>query len=138
MTAMEFPWRMLPPTNSLPPLRCPWPAGLEGDDIGLREFGVVGGLKSVGAKGSWGRAAPGLKVKAGRASVLEGPRPISGEGMGDLERGSIADKGLLLMTGPVAVERGEVEARRGGKTKCGFGGGISCRLDCVGEAVGFA
>lgn len=33
MTVMESPVRMLPPTNSLPPLLWPWPPGLEGDGM---------------------------------------------------------------------------------------------------------
>ena len=67
MTAMELPSQILPPTNSLPPRRCPWPIGLDGDGIALAEFGVIGGLRIVIDSGSVGKVAPGLKLNCGSA-----------------------------------------------------------------------
>lgn len=63
------PLRMLPPTNSLPPLRCPWPEGRAGTNLGeLGADGDCGGLKNiVSGPGVGGKAAPGLNEKDGRA-----------------------------------------------------------------------
>jgi hypothetical protein len=63
------PLRMLPPTNSLPPLRCPWPEGRAGTNRG--EFGAdgdCGGLKNILSGAGVGvKEAPGLNEKDGRA-----------------------------------------------------------------------
>lgn len=79
MTAMELPSRMLPPTNSLPPLRWPWRTGLEGEGIALGECGDVGGLRRTGELRLGGSEAPGLKLKSGRAWRLGGPSSRAGK-----------------------------------------------------------
>lgn len=127
VTVMESPLRMLPPTNSLPPLRWPWP-GLEGDDIDLGDevcgdSGDIGGLRRAAFE-SPVMLAPGLKLKFGRAAGRPG-LPVEGVGsLGPLmARGSMAEAGLR----PVALEN-DVGADAGafaGKTKGGRGlGGI--------------
>jgi len=72
VTVIESPERMLPPTNSLPPLRCPTPVGREGDGTSLGDTGGGdnGGLRSELVSGD--SEAPGLNVKLGSAGDLEG------------------------------------------------------------------
>lgn len=66
---MASPSRILPPTNSLPPLRCPWPEGRVASNRG--EFGAEGdrgGLRNMfSGNGVGGKEAPGLNEKAGSA-----------------------------------------------------------------------
>jgi hypothetical protein len=120
VTVIASPSRMLPPTNSLPPLRCPRPAGRFGANRG--EFGAegdCGGLRNtLSNPGVGGREAAGLNEKAGRAGDREGPFPSSAP---DCET-SMADRGRL----PVAREKeegAEEDEGRAGKTNGGFGGG---------------
>lgn len=68
MIAIELPSRILPPTNSLPPRRCPCPAGRNGDGRALAEFGVIGGLRAVVDSRPVDKAAPGLKLNCGSAA----------------------------------------------------------------------
>jgi hypothetical protein len=70
MTAIELPSRSRPPTNSLPPLRWPAPAGRNGEAMAFGETGELGELKSSGDS-AWGdKSAPGLNEKLGRATGL--------------------------------------------------------------------
>lgn len=73
VTVMESPERMLPPTNSLPPLLCPGPTSLEGDGTSLGDTGggESGGLSNV-VLVSGDSEAPGLNVKFGSAGDFEG------------------------------------------------------------------
>lgn len=93
ITAIELPSRIRPPTNSLPPRRCPCPAGRLGDG---RPFGVLGDTEGFSKKGDWiscGSEAPGLKLKVGNAarpdtSVLsiDSPNECVGDSMADIGR----------------------------------------------------
>lgn len=103
-TVIESPARMFPPTNSLPPLRCPVPilAGIVLGDSGTA--GDCGGLKKeFSAIAGDGRDAPGLKEKAGSAGdlglVFSFSEAIATIGSGS----SIVDRGRL----PVARENDE-------------------------------
>lgn len=125
VTVIESPDRMLPPTNSLPPLLCPTPVGLEGEGTSLGETGGGdrGGLRRELVSGD--SEAPGLNVKLGSAGDFEG-RSAGSAFMLKVDRPwvSIADSGRR----PVALEKEDgAEADEGlaGKTKGGFGrGGI--------------
>lgn len=138
MTAIEFPSRSRPPTNSLPPLRWPWPGGRFCEGPVRGELGVIGGLRSMGELGSGGRDAPGLKLKTGRATDLRALSVSSGGRLKDESWGSMADAGRR----PVAREKDEGAeegaSKRMGKVKAGFGGGPSawCAAWRVGEADG--
>lgn len=130
---MASPSRMLPPTNSLPPLRCPWPVGRVGSSRGeVGADGDCGGLRNMfSGPGVGGKEAPGLKEKAGsagdRTAGLSSPTIA---GAAEL-RGSIADRGRL----PVALESedgAEEDDGRAGKTNGGFGGGGFDRGDAWG------
>lgn len=85
-------------------------------------LGDIGGLSNVGVRGSGGREAPGLKLKAGSAiRPVECPRSSvsrSNLGLGD----SIADWGRLPLDRDRddGADEGEGSA---GKLKGGFGGG---------------
>lgn len=85
-------------------------------------FGEIGGLKSIGERGSGGREAPGLKLKAGRA-IRPPEYPKSSESRSNLGLGdSMADCGRL----PLARDKEEGADEgdgRAGKLKGGFGGG---------------
>jgi len=123
MTAIELPSRSRPPTNSLPPRRWPKPAGFWAEaPPALGVLGEIGGLRSIGDRGSDGKEAPGLKLNAGRAirplGASKSSESRSNLGLGD----SMADWGRL----PVAREKdgGADEGDgRAGKLKGGFGGG---------------
>lgn len=125
MTAIEFPSRILPPTNSLPPLRCPCPTGREGDASGLEEFGVTGGLRSVNDSGSGGKDAPGLKLNAGRATLLRCLSLLLGGESNGTFWGSMADIGRRPLARVLVVGTWEGEGIWAGKTNGGFGGGAS-------------
>ncbi len=125
-TVMASPSRMLPPTNSLPPLRCPWPPGRVAANRG--EFGAegdCGGLRNMLSGPGVGGKAPGLKEKAGRAGDRATVCWASSKLVWGAElRGSIADRGRL----PVDLERdegAEEDEGRAGKTNGGFGGGFA-------------
>jgi hypothetical protein len=124
VTVMASPSRMLPPTNSLPPLRCPWPVGRVAANRG--EFGAegdCGGLKNMfSSAGVDGTEAPGLNEKAGRAGDRGASFSSSVPAFAAAARGSMADRGRR----PVALEnedRAEEDDGRAGKTNGGFGGG---------------
>lgn len=130
VTVMESPERMLPPTNSLPPLLCPTPVGLAGDAASLGDTGGGdrGGLSKRDVSGD--NEAPGLKVKLGRAGDLDG-RSAASEFMLKVDRSwiSMADSGRR----PVALEKDDgAEAEEGlaGKTNGGFGSGGIVRGEC--------
>lgn len=93
MTAIVLPSRRRPPTNSLPPLLCPWPMGRLAADpgMGLAELGEWGGLRK--ARESGGREAPGLKLNAGSAACRE----LSTAMLRDLVCISTADRGRLRL-----------------------------------------
>lgn len=114
---------MRPPTNSLPPLLCPWPTGLAGDTGLFGEYGESGGLRSVDALGSSGSAAPGLNEKLGNATGLRVFSEPDGRSSGDLSDVSMVDIGRR----PDAREKDggaeEGESIRAGKTNGGLGGG---------------
>lgn len=133
VTVMESPSLIFPPTNSLPPLRWPWPPGLAAAVLG--ELGADGGnvgLRNAlsGVRVVEGREAPGLNEKVGNAGDRGFDFSISALESSTLIRGSIADRGRL----PVALESedgAEDEEGRAGKTKGGFGGGgITRGEDC--------
>lgn len=122
-TVMASPSRMLPPTNSLPPRRCPRPCGRVGINRGeLCADGDSGGLRNIlSALGGSGKEAPGLNEKAGRGGGREAGFPLSTSTLGKASRGSIADRGRLAVVRGNVVE--EEERGRGGNTNGGFGGG---------------
>jgi hypothetical protein len=125
MTAIELPSRRRPPTNSLPPRLWPWPVGRAGDGNSLfGEYGEVGGLRNRGLLGAGGRDAPGLKLKAGRATLAP-LRGLSGFG-GREPRGLSCCSWTDMGRRPEArgcTEGVDGESSLAGKTKCGFGGG---------------
>lgn len=96
--------------------------------------GDFGGIKNAcSVTGAGGRAAPGLKEKAGSAGDRDflSPPSVAMTSAGSLD--SIADRGRL----PVAREKeegAEYEDGRAGKTKGGFGGG---KVD-LGDICGLA
>lgn len=124
MTAIELPSRSRPPTNSLPPLRWPWPGGRCCEGPVLGELGVIGGLRS-GDSRSGGSEAPGLKLNAGSATDLRGLWEFSAGRLKDesLLLDSIADMGRR----PVAREKEEGaeegDCGRAGKENAGIGRG---------------
>lgn len=129
-TVMASPSRMLPPTNSLPPLRCLWPAGRVAVNRGeLGAEGDCGGLRNMfSSPGGEGREAPGLNEKAGKAGDRGTDFSSSTLAFATALRGSIADRGRL----PAARGTGvgpEEEDGRAGKTNGGFGGGGFDRRD---------
>ena len=134
ITVMASPSRMLPPTNSLPPLRCPWPVGRVAASRG--EFGAegdCGGLRNMfSSPGVEGREAPGLNEKAGRAGDRGTGLSSSALAFAAALRGSMAERGRL----PVALENeegAEEDEGRAGKTNGGFGGGGCDRGDACGS-----
>ena len=127
-TVIASPSRILPPTNSLPPRRCPWPAGRVADSRGeLGADGECGGLKNIfSIPEADGREAPGLNEKAGSAGDLETSLLSSALEYAVAFRGSIAERGLL----PVVLENedgAEEDDGRAGNTNGGFGGGKFAR-----------
>lgn len=133
-TVMASPERILPPTNSLPPLRCE--AGLIGIDLGESGTGGDCGGTRKGLSREGGKAAPGLNEKDGRAGdlgLLASPSVVEIIKAGSCT--SIADLGRR----PVAREKdegAEEEDGLAGNTKCGFGGGKAFRGDAKGESEG--
>jgi len=127
-TVMASPERILPPTNSLPPLRCE--AGLIGIDLGESGMGGDCGGTRKGLSREGGNAAPGLNEKDGRAGDLS-PSVVEIIKAGSCA--SIADRGRL----PVAREKeegAEEDDGLAGNTKCGFGGGRAFRGDAWGAS----
>lgn len=127
-TVTASPSRILPPTNSLPPLRCP--AGLIGIDLG--ESGAEGDLggikKAFSVAAGDGKDAPGLKEKAGSTGDLCFDFSPSVVMTSPGSRESTADRGRR----PVARENddgAEDEEGRAGNTNGGFGGGTADRGD---------
>lgn len=133
-TVIVSPERMLPPTNSLPPLRCPVPEGLMGIDRGDSGPGECGGLKKeASAIGAGDSDAPGLKENDGRAGDLGFPFSLSIAIDSPESFGSMADRGRL----PVARENddgAEYDDGRAGKTNGGFGRGSADFGDISGLA----
>jgi len=133
VTVIESPSRILPPTNSLPPLRCPWPPGLAAAVLG--ELGAEGG--NVGLRKAFsglrvdGREAPGLNEKEGNAGDRGFGFSISVFESSTAIRGSIADRGRLPMA-QGEEDGAEEEDGRAGNTKGGFGGGWFDRGDVCG------
>ena len=117
-TVMASPSRMLPPTNSLPPLRCPWPVGRVAASRG--EFGAEGdrgGLRNMpSGPGVGGKEAPGLNENAGSAGDRAAAFPSSRVTCGAELRGSIADRGRLP-AGLPTNEGADDDDGRAGKTK---------------------
>jgi hypothetical protein len=134
---MASPSRMLPPTNSLPPLRCPWPVDRVATSRG--EFGAEGdrgGLRNMpSGPGDSGKEAPGLNENEGSAGDRAAAFPSSRVTCGAELRGSIADRGRLP-AGLPTNEGAEDDDGRAGKTKCGFGGGGFDRGDAWGLEKG--
>lgn len=117
---MLSPPRMLPPTYSLPPRRCPWPPGLQDEAVAPEDGGERDGLRNPS---SGVDDAPGLNENEGRdafAKRLGSTR--------DMPRG--APIGSKADWGRRPVVRGtggaKSESRAAGKTKGGFGGGFVC------------
>jgi hypothetical protein len=133
-TVTASPERILPPTNSLPPLRCE--AGLIGIDLGESGTGGDCGGTRKGLSREGGNAAPGLNENDGRAGDL-GMLPSTSvvEIIKADSCASIAERGRL----PVALEKdegAEEEDGLAGNTKCGFGGGRAVRGDAWGASEG--
>lgn len=121
-TVTASPDLILPPTNSLPPLR--WLMGRVGTVLGESgaegDFGGTRNALSAGA--GEGRAAPGLNEKAGSVGDLSLEVSLSVVITSPGSWVSTADRGRR----PVARERddgAEDDDGRAGKTKGGFGGG---------------
>lgn len=136
-TVIASPSRILPPTNSLPPLRCPCPTGRVALNSG--EFGAEGdceGLRNMfSGPGVGDKEAPGLNENAGRFGDRETCCSSLALVFSAELRGSIADRGLL----PVALENdegAEEDDGRAGKTNGGFGGGGFGRGDDCGLEKG--
>lgn len=115
ISVIDSPARNLPPTNSLPPLLWPAPDGLIGMACG--DCGDCGGLSSAcSGEGAPSIVAPGLKLKLGRASDLDGRFSCLGAMV--KARSSVSRVDLDLL--PVALDKDEgadeVECRVG-KTK---------------------
>jgi hypothetical protein len=135
VTVMESPFRNFPPTNSLPPRRCPCPVGLfatdcpetgvEGDCGGLRNNVRVGDGTVFG-----GTDAPGLKEKAGSAG--ERALRLSASRTRPRARFFGSNDGGHRLAMWEKGDGAEPEAGKDmddglrGKTKGGFGGGFGC------------
>lgn len=123
VTVIISPERRVPPTNSLPPRRCPCPMFLGDEAAGA---GDSGGLRNVLSDGEVDGSAPGLKEKEGSATGEAGRASFSTSLPKARSAVSIADRGRR----PVARERDEGADEgeaRAGKTKGGLGSGAPDR-----------